>query len=200
MYHLFPVVVYQDNIGREFESKELEFITDCANKKIRNMGNSRTENTDILEHPTMSNIKDYALQNIEYYAREIKKITGDVEFYITQSWINYTEKGEYHHVHKHPNSLLSGVIYIDVEEGIDNITFLSDRDKDILSFEYGEYNTHNSEIWWISIKPGDIVVFPSNLFHQVEMAKGNKTRISLSFNTFVKGHIGNNERLTGLNL
>lgn len=200
IYHLFPMVVHQDNIGREFDPEEMQFIIDCGNNKKRNVGNSRSQNSYVLEHPSMNNIKNYVLQNIEYYAKNLKRISDDVEFYITQSWINYTEKDEYHHMHKHHNSLLSGVLYIDVVEGIDTITFLDERSKGILFFDVDEYNTHNSETWWIPIKSGDIVIFPSSLFHQVEMTNGKKTRISLSFNTFVKGHIGNNMNLTELKL
>jgi hypothetical protein len=32
--------------------------------------------------------------------------------YITQSWLNYTETNQYHHKHEHPNSLVSGVFYV----------------------------------------------------------------------------------------
>ena len=44
----------------------------------------------------------------------------------------------------------------------------------------------------------DLVLFPSNLVHMVEKVVG-KERISLSFNTFLKG-IGENKELTGLHL
>jgi hypothetical protein len=34
----------------------------------------------------------------------------------------------------------------------------------------------------------------------VQTAVGDKTRVSISFNTFLKGHIGVDENLTGLQL
>ena len=45
---------------------------------------------------------------------------------------------------------------------------------------------------------GNIFLFPSSLTHMVETKQGENTRISLSFNVFVKGTIGNNKNLTEL--
>ena len=41
-------------------------------------------------------------------------------------------------------------------------------------------------------------MFPSSTTHQVDIKKGSNTRISLSFNTFYKGTIGDNKTLTEL--
>ena len=45
-----------------------------------------------------------------------------------------------------------------------------------------------------------IIIFPSNLKHSVNKIIEDKTRISLSFNSFVKGRIGNKEDLTEVKL
>jgi len=43
-------------------------------------------------------------------------------------------------------------------------------------------------------------LFPSGLTHMVETKEDDNTRISIAFNTFLKGYIGSDESLTGLNL
>ena len=43
-----------------------------------------------------------------------------------------------------------------------------------------------------------IVIFPSSLTHMVEQTISDDTRVSLAFNTFLKGNIGNNFELTEL--
>ena len=43
-------------------------------------------------------------------------------------------------------------------------------------------------------------MFPSSTTHQVDLKKGNNTRISLAFNTFVKGTLGKNSGLTELKI
>ena len=68
------------------------------------------------------------------------------------------------------------------------------------NFETNEYNTWNSLTWWIPVKSGDILLFPSYLNHSVETKQDNNLRISLAFNTFVKGNIGSREGLSELNL
>jgi len=41
-------------------------------------------------------------------------------------------------------------------------------------------------------------MFRSSTIHQVENKKGSNTRVSLAFNTFYKGTLGENESLTEL--
>ena len=53
---------------------------------------------------------------------------------------------------------------------------------------------------YISVQTGDLILFPSELEHYVELVKSSSDRISLSFNTFVRGNIGSDELLEGLKL
>ena len=64
--------------------------------------------------------------------------------------------------------------------------------------EIKNFNIWNSETWWFSVKTGDIIMFPSSLNHMVETKQGDNTRISLAFNVFIKGTIGDNKQLTEL--
>ena len=58
----------------------------------------------------------------------------------------------------------------------------------------------NSDTWFFPVKTGDLIMFPSSTTHQVETKQGNNTRISLAFNTFISGLIGEPECLNELNL
>ena len=51
-----------------------------------------------------------------------------------------------------------------------------------------------------SVGTCDLVLFPSSLAHMVEQTESQDTRISLSFNTFLKGLIGDEPTLTALHL
>ncbi len=69
---------------------------------------------------------EYGFANIEllknaYYYNNPNNITP----YITQSWLNYTETNQYHHKHQHPNSLVSGVFYINCDDKFDKIKFFN---------------------------------------------------------------------------
>ena len=55
-------------------------------------------------------------------------------------------------------------------------------------------------MWHIPVKQGMIIIFPSSLKHSVERVMEKDTRISLSFNSFVTGSIGDKVNLTELKL
>ena len=50
------------------------------------------------------------------------------------------------------------------------------------------------------LQEGDLVLFPSHLSHLVPSNLSDEERISLSFNTWVKGSLGTKQRLTYLPL
>ena len=105
--------------------------------------------------------------------------------------------GEFHHKHEHPNSYLSGVLYINADPEKDKIYFYKNGYKRI-SLPTNNYNPFNSESWWFSVGTCDMVIFPSYLTHMVEQTESKDTRISIAFNTFLKGYIGEEASLTAL--
>jgi hypothetical protein len=56
----------------------------------------------------------------------------------------------------------------------------------------------NSDSWWFNVKTGGIVMFPSSLTHHVESVVADNVRVSLAFNSFIKGTFGNSQALTEL--
>ena len=52
----------------------------------------------------------------------------------------------------------------------------------------------------LPMKKGELILFPSNLQHSVPANQSDEDRISLSFNTWIKGDIGDKEKLTYLPL
>ena len=57
----------------------------------------------------------------------------------------------------------------------------------------------NSESWWFEVNEGDVIMFPSSLTHMVQTVDGEE-RISIAFNTFLKGTVGDTNDLTELML
>ena len=52
----------------------------------------------------------------------------------------------------------------------------------------------------LPMKRGELILFPSNLTHSVPTNLGEEERISLSFNTWPKGNMGDIKSLTYLPL
>ena len=196
---LFPTPLLYNKLNRDLEKKELEYVECCYKNVVSNSGNFSSEEVNVLHHDSMKDIKFFIEQNINYYVKNIHAPRFEVSAYITQSWFNYTNTGQYHHKHAHPNSWISGCIYVSTDREKDRITFYNDKYHRI-SLPTDNYNPFNSESWWFSVGTGDIVIFPSYLTHMVEQTTSNDTRVSIAINTFLKGYIGDEHSLTGLHL
>jgi len=192
---IFPISVQFSNIERAFTKKELNFFKTYENKTSKNIGNYSSKNNYILNEITLKTLKKEISNCINNYVNQVM-CYENVDVYITQSWLNYTKQNESHHVHEHPNSFLSGVLYLQTCEE-DKIYFYKKKYQQI-SPNIKNWNNYNSSSWWFPVKNGDIILFPSELTHSVDIKKQNNTRISLAFNTFVKGTLGLNIELTEL--
>ena len=198
--NLFPTPIYMTNMDRPFTKQELKFVEDQKNHCNKNTGNINTKDTYILNKKQFKNIKKFLNQCCKDYLKRVICPKNNIELYITQSWLNYTEENQFHHKHEHPNSVVSGVLYFDSDKDKDMIKFFDNTKYKQISPEIDdkEYNIWNSSSWWFPVETGQLVMFPSSTTHQVDVKKGNNTRISLAFNTFYKGAIGSNNNLTEL--
>ena len=196
--NLFPTPIYMTNMDRPFTKQELKFVEEQKKHCTKNQGNINTKDNYILNRKEFKNIKKFIDQCCKDYLERIISPKNNIELYITQSWLNYTEKNQYHHRHEHPNSVVSGVLYFNSDK--DMIKFFSHIKYKQISPEIDDskYNIWNSDSWWFAVESGQLVLFPSSTTHQVDTKKGNNTRIRLAFNTFYKGTIGSNSNLTEL--
>ncbi|NBS67906.1 hypothetical protein EBT31_03200, partial [bacterium] len=60
---------------------------------------------------------------------------------------------------------------------------------DLFKYRMMEDNVWNSETYKIRANKNDLIVFPSKVHHEVEEYTGETPRITLSWNTFIKGRI-----------
>ena len=195
---IFPTPVYMSKLDRELTKKELTFIDKSKVDHYKNEGNITSNDNYILNQKVFSSLKEDLYLRVQDYFNKVLSTTDAVTPYITQSWLNYTETNQYHHKHEHPNSLVSGVFYVNCHEQFDKIMFFRKDHYQAIKPETKDWNLYNSETWWFTVKTGDIILFPSSLTHMVQTKEGDNTRISLAFNVFIKGTIGNNKNLTEL--
>ncbi len=209
---MFPCPVYisgekfpvEDGVegGEQAKQGFREFVSNETLGQYKNgMGNIISENTHILDRPELSNLKDYIQKNLNTYAHEVMRIQDSCEFYITQSWINFNKKGMWHLTHTHQNSIISGCFYI--AGGNCPITFFHSSSPRFgmgggFDFQYKDHNIYNSQSWWLNNENGRVVIFPSWVQHQVAVNTHEETRISLAWNTFFKGSVGDRRSLTEL--
>lgn len=197
IHNLFPTPVGRYELGRDLTAKELSFL---RNQETRsNMGNTTSKDNTILKNKELTKLRDFLETSISEYFKTVYNPKHQVNLKITQSWVNYTENGQYHHKHAHPNSFVSGVFYVQANKEKDKIYFYRDAYQQI-KFPPSDWNVWNSESWWFEVGTGDLILFPSSLTHMVQTVESDQTRISLSFNTFPVGSVGEEMDLTGLKL
>ena len=195
---IFQTPIYKTTLTQDLSKKQLSFIN--KSKKTSNQGgNSDSCNKNVLDEDIFKNIKQELNLIIEDYFEKIISPSNDITPYITQSWLNYTETNQTHHKHNHANSYISGVLYINCHEKLDTIKFYKEG-YNAIQPAVKEYNHYNSQNWWFPVNTKDVIMFPSSLRHGVDPKQGNNTRISLSFNVFVKGTLGVHINSTELTL
>lgn len=201
MYHLFPQLVIASCIDRDLSTEELNFVDQCSNDVRRNTYNLQSNNTSVLSAPEMASIREFIDHNLKLYVKNIIMPADPINLYITQSWLNYTPPNGAHHKHFHANSIVSGVFYINVLDGEDKIKFHKEPVPQMKISTYAP-TLYNSEMCDITVESGTLLLFNSLLNHSVDAISPDRidTRISLSFNTFVKGIMGSERELTLLEL
>ena len=199
VHELFPTPVYLVNLStiREYEYKESELYQSI--KRVDNVGNVSSEDKQILNMKCFSRVKFEIDRHLKNYYEIIHSPVDTIDPYVTLSWLNWTKDNQFHHYHAHPNSLVSGVFYIECEQ-TDSIVFELGTYKRILidSDRTDRFNTHK---YTLPVQKHDLILFPSELIHAVEEKQQNgKERISLSFNSFVRGTLGSYGDATELKL
>jgi uncharacterized protein (TIGR02466 family) len=183
---------------------------DCSKEEedvYNNEGNFTSSNNYILDLPHYKLIKDRIMEGLKFYAYEVLHIDHSYEFYITQSWLNITTPRGYHHQHSHANSIISGIYYVDCGEGVNesqtiliNTNFINITGNQNWYFKKTKHTSQNTQEWVVPGSNNDIIYFPSTLQHHVGTNKAKTNRKSLSFNTFIKGKIGDQNYLSELKL
>lgn len=113
---------------------------------------------------------------------------------VTQSWVNQNKPGKAAHMHSHPNSIISGVLYIQVptESGTirfhkhmpnptSNWTVYPETDNDLVAKSFYAWD-------WVDITTcsNELLLFPSYLPHSVNPNDSHSDRWSLAFNAVPK--------------
>ena len=202
---IFPTPIFTYENVKEITIEEFDIAANQL-ETYKNIGNTTSLDSYILDRDVFKNLKTVLTDIANNYFQDVyAPVNEDLELYITQSWFNYTPKGGHHHAHYHGNSVASGVFYFKANKEIDQIIFpreesLSDLKTFSLAIDKKQTNDWNAELWGVNVETNMLVMFPSTVTHQVNETKNEDVRISLAFNTFIRGTIGSAKGLNELKL
>ena len=192
---LFSIPVLVTKEYYNFNEEEYLFLTNQKNKE--NVDNYISTSTSVLEHAQLKKLNNWIKDIINFYMYEVMKFK-DVDCFITESWVNFTHENQRHHMHSHPNSFVSGILFL--TDGDAQVNFVRNTEFFNLAPNVKEFTILNSKKWQYPTDKGKLILFPSSLVHEVEPQKTNKTRVTLSFNTWLKGELGDKESSNYLNI
>jgi hypothetical protein len=196
MFGLFPIPVGKYVFDRDLNQEELDFIINVEKKS--NQLNLISNDFYILDNKPLKDIKTFFQKSVMDYIQKVHNPCYKIRCKFTQSWINFCESKQGHHYHTHPNSFISGVFYVK-----------SDKSASIQFHNVNpillEIATKEHTPFTVGVRPFDseekvLYLFPSYLPHSVPTNTSEQTRISISFNTFITGTIGEKRGLTELEL
>ena len=113
LLQLFPtpllIVPYEQPID-----KELTFLKTISYRKQEQNGNFRSDDSYLLRNEEFKNIKNFLKESMDKFTTNV--LNTKQRLVITQCWANRNPKGSQHHEHVHPNSIVSGVMYFQINE------------------------------------------------------------------------------------
>ncbi len=142
-----------------------------------------------MEHPAVQWLKQCINKTvIDYLHLQGQRYQATWQL---QGWANINRFGDYHDLHNHPHSYLSGTYYINIPQRVEELPGRSDRRPGAISFYDPRPQANMTAIredpqveaeHTIQPQSGMLLLWPSFLHHFVHPNLSQEPRISLSFN------------------
>jgi len=99
-------------------------------------------------------------------------------------WVNLLKAGGHHTSHRHPNSILSGTLYVEVPAGSGNIRFEDPRSGLMMAAPTRRADARDElqPFATVTPRPGLLLLWESWLRHEVLPGTAKADRLSISFN------------------
>tara|TARA_Y100001938_G_C7996554_1_gene382403 strand:+ start:233 stop:835 length:603 start_codon:yes stop_codon:yes gene_type:complete len=189
----FPTVVAKSH-DLEFTNKVLPIVQNILNNSDSKFWGYQTTYGD-----TPQNHLIYEQLNQHSFIKEklkslCKKYIETAGYDINLNTLNLymfasrMKEGDEHGVHNHPNSLLSGVVYLNIEDNSSPIIFYNSNEiKNFIVHKTTQDTMFNTNHTTYNVKNGDILIWESWIKHGVPPNKKlNGVRETLVFNLQLK--------------
>ena len=200
IFPLFSKPVYFNKINYDIkkiypELKKIKWVKTHLDQGVE--FTSSSTNKFILNKKPYKQLKINIEQHFNNYVSNLLEF--DQRFKISTSWLTKSLKNEICMYHNHNNCMYSGVLYLKTPKNKATISFENVETKRFKLIPR-KYNLFNYSEFFINTVPGDIVIFPSEVFHKINTNTTNEKRISLAFNFIPIGKIGSKDSYLNINM
>jgi uncharacterized protein (TIGR02466 family) len=190
---LFSIPVYVSSV--DIDDATIDLIENAEFKRLDINNGDRSKDTYILNSERFKNLRSSIMRHVDRLVREVFFVEKYINFEIRNSWIMRHTAGDYAGGHFHPNSMLSGILYIKTDDQSGDLIFKKSPNhltvfSGNLELPVSEYNIFNSASWRITPRTSQLIIFPSHLVHEVTKCISNDIRYCIAFNLFPNGTLG----------
>lgn len=153
----------------------------------------RASNLFDVAHPAIAWLRQCVRRSVlDYLARQ--GIARQVDWR-AHGWANVNRRGDYHNLHNHPHSYLSGTYYVAVPEQPRALAGRADLDPGAISFFDPRGHANMGAIagdgqvdpeYRVLPEAGLMLLWPAFLMHAVHPNFADAPRLSISFNVLVR--------------
>ena len=150
-----------------FYEYDLNIVENEINQILYLVENAQTPDQKTTHKDSMSDGSGLNVLNfpiLKNLRQQIVNILDKHKLLLINNWAQLYNKNDFQDIHIHPNSDYSGIIYIQGSSP----TFFYDRGFDSYSYKF---------------KKNKLLLFPSDIPHQVKKLNLNEERLIISFNT-----------------
>ena len=191
VYELFPDPIFHCKLEnyKQINKELLNYILELQKKDKKgnnrsNRGGWHSPNFDIVNPGPpinfINSFKDFLKHIIE---DEIGWEYVPNKQRVVAMWAIINKKNSYNVKHNHQNCYLSSAYYIKKPENSGDITFYDPKESKTYRFpEVEKHTNYSAESVTIKPEEGDLLIFPSYLYHDVGVNLSDEERIVVSFN------------------
>ncbi len=145
---------------------------------------AHTRPLDLQAHPEAAALQELLQPHLATFGA---LLFGEaLPWLVKELWGNVLQPGGHQALHNHANSLVSGIVYLSPVPAVSRTVFVRAMGLPGHVFDHRHAGTasgpFNSDKWVMpETAPGDLVLFPSHLLHEVPLHDG-PLRVTLAFN------------------
>ena len=189
---LFPSVVYTDKINLK-----QQLIDELKSEEVErsSTGNSWLSKINLHKKRKYRELMMLIDYHINLYTKDVMRFKKTINFGCCGAWTYVNDPGDWAQEHFHPNSMISGVLYLDVPPGSGCLRFPKDPHRThtygtLFNMDYiEEFNNLNALNYDFVPERGTIYLFPSTLVHSVSVNQSNDVIYSFGFDYVPTGKV-----------
>ena len=193
VHRLFPTPVFESEIP--LEDKWLEHVKKLDYDRTAMDNGYISRDRDIFSHPELRSLKHQISDASKFFAYQFLKVERYIYIDVCRAWGIKHMPNDWAQNHCHMNAVFSGIYYLDVHEHSGEVViekgqhatncFMPTLNPDVTHF-----NDITQQSWRLHPRNGMLVIFPSQVIHNVEKNLTDKERYAVAFDVFIRGTFG----------